>query len=415
MKPRQAALRDRFVKSCLLAILFSVSVFSFGQAQPRAIPPHVQPGNDALTFKAQEHFYNMEYDQAIKDYEEVLKLHPQDPFAYNYLAAAIVFKELYRIGAMDAESYANESFLDIKAKRPLDPEVKKRALALIDKSEALCNARLQANPKDVDALYARGVERGMKSTYMGLGEKAWLPAIRSALSARRDHEKVIEIDPSYVDAKLVVGMHNYIIGSLNWAYRMAVALVGVSGNKQKGMAYIREVAYGNSLANMDAKIALALFLRHEQKYDECLKLVKGMTERYPRNFVAALEYGNTLNAAGKGREALDYYEQLLAAIRAGKFPLAQPELVEVGLGISARGQRQFELAAKSFDGASAVPDTDADLKRRATLLAGEMWDELGDRKLALERYRKVIASGSGPDADRAKKRIKQPYHYVEKQ
>jgi tetratricopeptide (TPR) repeat protein len=415
MISRQIVIRARFYASCLSALMFLCGCSASGQTGGSAIPPHVRPSNDALTFKAQEHFYNMEYDQAIRDYAEVLKMHPQDPFAYNYLAAAIVFKELYRIGAMEAESYANESFLDIKAKRPLDPEVRKRALSLIEKSESLCNARLQANPRDVDALYARGVERGMKSTYMGLGEKAWLPAIRSALAARRDHEKVLEIDPSYLDAKLVVGMHNYIIGSLNWAYRMAVALVGVSGNKQKGMAYIREVAYGDSLASMDAKIALALFLRHAQAYDECLKLVKGMTERYPRNFVAALEYGNTLNAAGKGREALEYYEQLLAAIKAGKFPLAQPELVEIGLGISARGQRQFELAAKSFDEAAAVPDADAETTRRATLLAGEMWDELGHRELALEKYRKVVATGSNPEADRAKKRIKQPYRYVEKQ
>jgi len=68
-----------------------------------------------------------------------------------------------------------------------------------------------AHPRDVDALYARGVALGFRSTYMGMAEKHWLQAVRAALAARRDHEKALEIDPHYVDAKMTVGIHNYII------------------------------------------------------------------------------------------------------------------------------------------------------------------------------------------------------------
>jgi hypothetical protein len=54
------------------------------------------------------------------------------------------------------------------------------------------------------------------------------------VGARRDHERVLELDPHYVDAKLVVGTHNYVMGSLPWSVKAAVALVGLSGTKEKG-------------------------------------------------------------------------------------------------------------------------------------------------------------------------------------
>ena len=73
---------------------------------------------------------------------------------------------------------------------------------------------MQANPKDVDALYERGVAKASRATAVGLMDKAWISALRSAIGARRDHERVLELDPNYADAKMVVGVHYYILGSL---------------------------------------------------------------------------------------------------------------------------------------------------------------------------------------------------------
>src|SRR5947209_10738659 len=46
-----------------------------------------------------EHFYNSEYDPAIKEFETSLEGHPDDPFAVNHLLTGVMFKEMYRIGA----------------------------------------------------------------------------------------------------------------------------------------------------------------------------------------------------------------------------------------------------------------------------------------------------------------------------
>jgi len=127
--------------------------------------------DDPLTRSGFEHFYNMEYDAAIRDFEKSAKDHPDDPFALNHLLTGVMFKELYRIGALDSELYAQDDFLTSK-QFPIDPTAKIQIKELMDRAQAAADARLKATPNDIDALYARGVTRAMRSTYTGLIDKA---------------------------------------------------------------------------------------------------------------------------------------------------------------------------------------------------------------------------------------------------
>src|SRR5271157_5958958 len=136
--------------------------------------------NDANTRKGFESFYNLEYDKSIREFEAALQAHPDDPFAVNHLLSAVIFKELLRIGALDTEAYASDNFLDKKYLQPLDPKVHERVNQLSAHSIELSNGLLAKNSNDVNALYARGVARGLRSTYMGMAEHAWFAALRSA-------------------------------------------------------------------------------------------------------------------------------------------------------------------------------------------------------------------------------------------
>ena len=62
--------------------------------------------NDAATRKGFDDFYNLEYDKAIREFEVAQQAHPNDPFAVNHTLEAVIFKELFRIGALDTEAYA---------------------------------------------------------------------------------------------------------------------------------------------------------------------------------------------------------------------------------------------------------------------------------------------------------------------
>lgn len=377
-----------------------------------ASAPAIRPNNNALAARGFDELYNMEYAPAIRDFTTLQSQHPNDPFVSNYLLAAILFQELYRLGSLDTETYSGNNFLTAKARRPLDMAAQKKIFDLIARVESQCNARLQSNPNDVDALYARGVARGFRSTYVGMAQKSWVSAIRSAMASRRDHERVLELDPKYVDAMMTVGIHNYIVGSLNWAGRAAVALVGVTGNKQKGLDYLRQVSHADGTSSNDAAMALSLFLRREQRYDEALALIGNLSRRYPRNFLLAVEYAHLLNAAGQGREAVAAYQQVLDKGRAGQYSCFQTEMAAWGLGNSLRGQHDFARAAAAFDLVASVKDAEPQLIDRAHVAAGEMYDTIGRRADAEARYRAVLATGHDNEyASLARKRLKHPYHF----
>lgn len=415
MKPYRCTRRARAHYCAVLIFLLVTFVApAFASKQTPVQKPftdafHAKISNDATTRKGFEDFYNMEYDRSIHEFEQVVQAHPDDPFAINHLITGVMWKELYRIGALDSELYAKDSFLTSQ-QFPPDPKVRARLRELLDRAQVLEEARLQQNPNDVDALYARGTTKGIRSTYMGLVEKSWLGALRNALAARRDHERVLQLDPGYQDAKFVVGVHQYVVGSLNWAWKAAVAVVGVSGSKNKGIQYLYEASNAGGETSVDAKIALSLFLRREQRYKEAIELVGGLMHQYQRNYLVSLEHANLLNAAGHGPEAIAAYRRLLQ-LGDSNFPDARLEQAAWGLGEALRGQRDFKGAAEAYEQASSFKNVEPDLRDRSTLAAGEMYDVLQQRELALKKYRAVLGSGNGQSeyAEIARKRIKKPY------
>ena len=372
-------------------------------------PTPTRYDNDGNTRKGFDEFNNLDYDKAIKDFEAALKAHPNDPFAINHLLAGVVFQELYRIGALDTESYASDSFISRKNLQPLDPKVQEQIKQLSDQALALEEAQLQKDPNNVYALYARGVTRGLRATYMAMAQHAWIGALRSAIAARHDHERVLELDPSFVNAKNLIGIHLYVIGSLSFPVKMAAAMTGVTGNKQKGLDYLRDVSsHGTPDVASDAQIALALFLRREQKYDEAIQVVGKLQQEHPKNYLVAAEYAHLLNAAGHGQAAIAAYRKVIQNCQAGAFSVCRIDIPAYGLGEAARGQHEFEQAAQAYDLASASPDPELHL--RATLAAGEMYDMLKKRDMAVAKYRAVIAENSGSGtADLARQYLKQPY------
>ncbi|MGZ4814020.1 MAG: tetratricopeptide repeat protein [Terriglobales bacterium] len=367
--------------------------------------------DDPHTKAGFEHFYNAEYDPAIKEFEMALEAHPDDPFAVNHMLTGIMFKEMYRIGALDSELYAKEGFLHSK-QFPTDPKIREEVKQLTDRALELEDDRLKKNADDVDALYSRGSTRGLKSTWMALIDKAWFSALRSAVGARHDHERVLALDPNYTDAKMVVGMHNYVIGSIPWAAKVAASIVGLSGSREKGIQYLYEAANGGGEASVDAKIALALFLRREQRYKDAIEIVNGLAESYPKNFLLALELANLHNASGNGQEAITTYRKLLKEADGGFFPAgAHIEMAWYGLGEALRGQRDFADAAVSYEKVQDFAKADPDLRLRATLGQGEMYDALQKRDDAVKCYRAVLAAdeSDSPRAELARKHLKQPF------
>ena len=365
--------------------------------------------SDPLNQAAFEHYYNLDYDAAIQDFERILARHPNDPFAVNHLLSAVQVRELYRMGAMNTGDYANDSFIG-QAHRPADPAQRERIKQLVQQAERLEDDALAANPNNVDMLYARGVTRGQFALYTALIERAWFSSLRNAVGARRDHERVLELSPGYTDAKLVVGAHYYVMGSLSFAVKMAVALAGLSGDKDKGLRYLSEAYHSNGETSVDAGVVLMVFLRREHRYDEALHIANEIAPRFPRNYLLPLEEANLLRASGKNTEAAEQYRRVWQNGREGKYGNLHYEIAALALGDLLRSEKQYQTAAASYELVGEVAGADPELLQKANLGAGEMYDQLQKRDLAVKKYEAVVAVNSGnAEADLARRRIKEAY------
>jgi tetratricopeptide (TPR) repeat protein len=366
---------------------------------------------DPLNQAAFEHYYNLDYDAAIQDFENIVARHPSDPFALNHLLSAIQVRELYRMGAMNSGEYSNDNFIG-QAHRPADLAQKERIKQLVRQAEKLEDAELARNPHNVDMLYARGVTRGQFSLYTALIERAWFSALRNAVGARHDHERVLELAPQDTDAKLIVGAHNYVMGNLPLAVKIAVALVGLSGDKGKGLRYLNDAYRANGETSVDAGIVLMVFLRREHRYGEALQIAGTIGLRFPRNYLLPLEEANLLRAWGKSAEAQAevQYRRVWQNGREGKYGNLHYEIAAIGLGDLLRSEKRYQDAATAYELVSEVANADPELLQKANLGAGEMYDQLQKRDLAVKKYEAVVATNSGnAEADKARKRIKDAY------
>ena len=394
----------------LLSLVLLVAIFS---ASPLAHADPVPPGTirpaDPLGQSAVEHFYNLDHDTAIRDFETIMARHPGDPFAINHLLSAIMVRELYRMGAINTGEYTSDSFIG-QAHRPPDPAQKERIKQLVKQAEGIEDAELSRNPDNVDMLYARGVTRAQFALYTGLIERAWFSALRNAVGARHDHERVLQLNPQYTDAKLVVGTHNYVMGSLSFAVKVAVALIGLSGDKQKGIQYLYDAYRANGETSVDAAMVLLVFLRREHRYDDALEIANTLAPRFPRNFLLPLEQGNLHRAAGRLDQAEEQYRRVWQSGREGKYGSLHYELAGVALGDVLRSEKKYSAAVASYEQVAQVNGADPELVQKAELGAGEMYDQMQNRDAAMKKYQAAVNINSGnAEAEKARKRMREPY------
>ena len=392
----------------VLIVFVVLCVSAAAQSQSAAKVEHGPP-HDPQTDAAFDHFYNMEYDRATQEFEKIVEKRPDDPFAINHLLTAILMHDLYETGSMNTGDYASDSFIG-RTPRPTPPAIKQQIKELARRAEALEEQQLKANPNDVNAMYCRGVTRAQFAVYTGVVERAWFSALRNAVGARRDHERVLELDPNYVDAKLVVGTHNYVVGSLPWSVKIAASIAGLGGSKEKGLTYLREVAKAGGENAVDAKVVLTLFLRREHQFDEALGYMTELSAKYPHNHLFPTEVANLERAAGRLPEAEAMYRKVWQNGREGRYGNLHYELAALGLGELLRSKKDFGGAASVYELVNLAPNPDPDTLQRANLAAGEMYDLLQKRDLAMKKYETVLAeNGTTGTAEQARRYIKEAY------
>jgi tetratricopeptide (TPR) repeat protein len=373
---------------------------------------HTNPLNrDPLVREAYEHFYNLDYPGAVERFERFHAAHPGDPQATALLLNAVLFQELYRLDLLDTTFYANDGFLSGRHATAEDPKTRDRILALADETIHEADWRISRNPNDIDALYARGWARSLKCTYVAMVQRGFGAGFRLATKAKDDDARVLQLDPAYVDAKLVVGVYEYVVGALPLPFKLLIGFAGITGSKSRGLEMLNDAGNRGVITSIESRTVIALFLRREARYKEAIQVVRGLKNQYPHDFLFCLEEANLRKDAGEGMGAVEAYQQIVADnAKPGYYAEARLELVYFGLGDALRGQRHYGEAAEAYERAAWTKNVSPELKIRSLLAAGECHDMNGERQLAIRDYQAAIDAGPNTSrADTARKRLRNPY------
>src|SRR5271155_7338 len=236
--PRFSSLTGKLAWQIVACVLLLPSCLAIA-----ANPVHTDPLNyDPLVRAAYSHIYDLDYDGGLVLLEKFQAAHPGNPLATAYLLNCILFRELYRLDLLDTTFYATDGFLTGKHPVAEDPKIANQINDLADKAIQQADDELNAHPENLNALFARGWARSLKAVYLAMVERSFASSLHLALEARADHQHVLDKDPDYVDAKMVVGIYQYVMGSLSLGFKIVVGFAGISGSKAKGLELLHDSA-----------------------------------------------------------------------------------------------------------------------------------------------------------------------------
>ncbi len=342
------------------------------------------------------HFYNLDYAEAIRWFQQELKEQPGVARPYNHLAQAYLYRVLFRAGALETQLVSGNNPFLRRAGAEITPAEKAEFFKCIDTVMSLTQQALAKNPDDTDAMYSRGIAFGLRGNYYFLVEKSWRSALSDATEARKLHNRVAELKPDFVDARLVQGIHDYIVGSLPTFYKIMGFLVGFRGDKDKGIRTLEDVAANGTRVPYDAKVLLAAVYRREGKQmsPKAIPLLKELSSKFPANHLFRLELLQLHSDLGQEAEAKEVIAAMDAAIAkdARAFSRLSKPRLDYAKGNFSFWYRKYPEALRHLRAATqGAAELDLHTGVLAYMRLGQVHDLSGDRAEARSAYQKAIA------------------------
>jgi tetratricopeptide (TPR) repeat protein len=368
---------------------------------------------DPLQSPGWQHFYNNEYDEATADFEKEVAKQPNEASAYNHLAQAILYRELFRNGALESQLVTGNNPFLRSAKMNISASEKAAFQKVIGEALSLAAKRVEHDSNDQDALYALSVSYGLRANFRFLVEKAWTDSLHDATASRKYSDRLLELNPNLTDAYLVQGLHNYIVGSLPFYAKMVGFLAGFHGDREKGLKQIEMVSRKGVLNRYDAQILLAVIYRRERRPNEAIPLLKNLAATFPKNYLFRLEQVQMFSDAGNKASALEVLAEVdrLRAAAAPGFQTIPVEKLKYLRGNLLFWYGDIPPALKDMQEVTLRTSVlDMNTAVLAWLRLGQLYDLQGKHADAVAAYRETMKTApDSPAANEAKSYISSPY------
>lgn len=358
-------------------------------------------------------FYNLEYPEALAVFRKIAAQSKADPQPDNHIAQAVLYSAMLKAGALESELVSgSNAFLRRERMNPTADEQAAFDTAVASAFQK-AEARLAANPKDAAAHDSIAVTYGLRANYNFLVRKAWLDSLRDFTAARKHAQLAVDIDPSRIDTKIILGLHDYVVGSLSWTYKMLGFLAGVRGDKDGGIRMIEEVAEKGLNNRTDARVLLAAVYRRERHSAKAVPMLEGLIAEYPRNYLFRLELAQMYGDLGEREKALATIDAVadLQRRQAPGFTRLQSEKIAYLKGNLLFWFDEYDKAILSLQKAvDSREKMDLNTGIYACLRLGQTYDQMNRHDEATRAYQAGAALAPDSDLGRECQRyISRPY------
>ncbi|KPK88241.1 hypothetical protein AMJ80_11345 [bacterium SM23_31] len=219
--------------------------------------------------------------EAFAAFDSLIQMRPDRPEGY-FLKTAL-FLSLYQIDNSTANFDSLKTY--------------------VDKTLAITENQLKYYPNDQYLLFYLGVIYG-NIGLQNLRQKSYWNAYWNGKKGKDYLEKAIKVDPTLADAELGLGIFLYFADIMPKYIKPLMFIVGLSGDREKGLKKIRFAVENSALSKVEAYYFLATILnKYEGNIEEAQKIYKMLHSEFPKNLyyhysmaVSSYENGNYLEA-----------------------------------------------------------------------------------------------------------------------
>jgi tetratricopeptide (TPR) repeat protein len=252
----------KIVAAFLFLMLFCSQIIYSKSAADKEIEDLVVKGLDKT--------YNFKWNDAEQFFKQIINKFPDDPRGYHYQSSVYLW---YYLSSKNKKEYNN--FLDFS-----DLTIEK------------ANKQIENDPENKNLLYILGSNYTFRAIVYSKAEK-YLDAAWATKKAESYLNKVLEIDSSYYDAYLGLGLYNFAVGQIPSAFKWALSLAGIDGDKALGIKFIRKCARNGYFSKTDAQYYLSQILSEIlYDYDSASNYLKTLILKYPDNLLFSYSYAS---------------------------------------------------------------------------------------------------------------------------
>jgi tetratricopeptide (TPR) repeat protein len=235
----------------------------------------------ATTMRGIDRFYRLDTDGAIRSFDSVSQMAPNDPRGFFFRSVVHFSLFLLDQRKSDHDSFLNES----------------------ERTIAVCERLLDQNGEDAVAKFYLGGTYGYRGMLLQ-SDGSMLQAISEGRKAYLLLEEAVEEQPDLYDAHMGFGLFRYLVTKAPRQFHWVLKLVGITPDQEGGLQSLRMAAERGVYTRNEARLYLAQFLMNENHPEEAFGYLNQLCREYPENSLFLILRASWHQREGHQDEAL---------------------------------------------------------------------------------------------------------------